>query len=86
MRFDCTIYFLHQLSFFQLVLRFFYNDDYLSSHGRIYKINISLILKIDNHNNLTNIYTKEYRNMAAIYRRRRHADLNSQASTQGCNT
>jgi len=24
--------------------------------------------------------------MAAIYRRRRHAELNSQASTQGCNT
>jgi len=55
------------------------------------------ILKIDKRNNLTNIYTKQYQNMAAIFspcrrnmvaacRLRRHAELNSQASTQGCNT
>jgi len=31
---------------------------------------------------LQNIYTKQYRNMAAIYRQRRHAELNSQTSTQ----
>jgi len=51
-------------------------------------------LKIDKRNNLANIYTKQYRNMAAIYRRRRHAEWNSQAPvvlagtsfTQGCNT
>jgi len=43
-------------------------------------------LKIDKRNNLTNIYTKQYLNMAAMYRRRRHPELNSQASTQGCNT
>jgi len=45
-------------------------------------------LNIDKRNNLANIdlNTKQYRNMAAIYRCRRHAELNSQASTQGCNT
>jgi len=42
-------------------------------------------LKIDKRNILTNIYTQQYRNMAAIYRRRRQAGLNSQASTQACN-
>jgi len=42
---------------------------------------ISLIFKIDIRNNLTNIHAKQYRNMAARYRCRRHAELNSQAST-----
>jgi len=48
--------------------------------------NISLILKIDKRNNPTNMYTKQYRNMAAIYMRHRHAELNSQSSTQVCKT
>jgi len=48
-------------------------------------MNISLILKIDKRNNLKT-YIKQYLNMAAIYRRRRHAEFNSQVPTQKCNT
>jgi len=46
-------------------------------------------LKIDKRNNFTNIYIRytaisKYGRLAAIYRRRRHVELNSNALTQRC--
>jgi len=40
---------------------------------------------LDKRNNLTNLHNN-IKILVAIYRRHRHAELNSQASTQGCST